>query len=133
MYRKDNVGWAKHLDFTVLDILLLQLAFITGYIMRHGWMNPYASEPYLRLAVILVLLNLCVVFFKESYQDIIKRDMFTELEEVAATCTIIFVGMLVYLYAAKMSAVYSRESLFTFWGMSIIYEYVVHCLSLIHI
>lgn len=65
--------------------------------------------------------------FKESYQDIIKRDAFTELEEVAATCTMIFVGMLVYLYAAKMSAVYSRESLFTFWVMSIIYEYIVHC------
>ena len=128
MYRKDNVGWAKHLDFTILDLLILQLAFITGYIMRHGWTNPYASDPYLRLAMILVLLNLCVVFFKESYQDIIKRDAFTELEEVAATCTMIFVGMLVYLYAAKMSAVYSSESLFTFWVMSIIYEYIVHCI-----
>ena len=128
MYRKENAGWVKHLDFTILDILLLQLAFITGYIMRHGWMNPYASEPYLRLAVILVLLDLCVVFFKESYHDIIKRDAFVELEEVAASCTIIFVGMLVYLYAAKMSAVYSRESLFMFWILSVIYEYIVHCI-----
>lgn len=128
MYRRDNRGWAKHLDFTILDIILLQLAFITGYIMRHGLMNPYASEPYLRLAVILVLLDLCVVFFKESYHDIIKRGRFVELQEVTTTCTIIFVGMLVYLYAAKMSAVYSRESLFTFWIMSIVYEYAVHCI-----
>lgn len=128
MYRKDNSGWAKHLDFTILDILLLQLAFITGYIMRHGWMNPYASVPYLRLAVILVLLDLCVVFFKESYHHVIKRGSFIELQEVATTCTIIFVGMLVYLYAAKMSAVYSRESLFMFWIMSIIYEYTGHCI-----
>ena len=95
MYRKENTGWVKHLDFTILDLIVQQLAFITGYIMRHGWMNPYASEPYLRLAVILVLLDLCVVFFKETYHDIIKRDAFVELEEVASSCTIIFVGMLV--------------------------------------
>ncbi|MCI8448667.1 MAG: sugar transferase [Eubacterium sp.] len=128
MYRKDYTGWTKHLDFTIIDVLLLQLAFITGYIARHGWLNPYASVPYLRLAVILVLLDLCVVFFKESYHHIIKRGRYAELQEVATTCTIIFVGMLVYLYAAKLSAVYSRESLFTFWVMSIVYEYVVHCI-----
>lgn len=128
MYKKDYTGWTKHLDFTIIDVLLLQLAFITGYIMRHGWLNPYASEPYLRLAVILVLLDLCVVFFKESYHHIIRRGSYAEFQEVATTCTIIFVGMLVYLYAAKMSAVYSRESLFTFWIMSIVYEYIVHCI-----
>lgn len=127
MYRKEHTGWMKHLDFTILDIVLLQLAFITGYVARHGWMNPYASMPYLRLAVLLVLLDLCVVFFRESYYQIIRRGKYRELEEVVATCTIIFVGMVVYLYAAKMSAVYSRESLFTFWVMSIVYEFIVHC------
>lgn len=40
MYKKDYTGWTKHLDFTIIDVLLLQLAFITGYIMRHGWLNP---------------------------------------------------------------------------------------------
>ncbi len=127
MYRKDNTGWGKHLDFTVLDILLLQLAFITGYITRHGFLNPYASDPYLRLAIILVLLDLCVVFFKESYLQIIKRGALIELQEVIETCTIIFVAMLVYLYATKMSGVYSRESMFVFWMMSIVYEYTAHC------
>lgn len=128
MYRKDNTGWTKHLDFTILDTVLLQLAFITGYIMRHGWMNPYANRPYLRLAIVLALLDICVIFFKGSYDHIIKRGALVELQEVAATCTIIFFGMLGYLYAAKMSAVYSRESLFTFWIVSIIYEYAAHCL-----
>ena len=126
MYRKDNTGWVKHLDFTILDILLLQLAFITGYIVRHGWMNPYASEPYRRLAVILVLLDICVVFFEQPYHRIIKREAMAELQQVTVTCSTIFVGMLVYMYAMKMSAIYSRESMFTFWVISICYEFVVH-------
>ncbi len=127
MYRKDNTGWVKHLDFTILDILLLQLAFITGYIVRHGWRNPYASEPYRRLAVILVLLDICVVFFEQPYHQVIKREAMAELQKVAMTCSIIFVGMLVYMYAMKMSAVYSRESMFTFWIVSICYEFIAHC------
>lgn len=110
----------KHLDFTIIDIILLQLAFITGYIMRHGWMNPYASDPYRKLAVLLVLMDICVVFFKESYDQIIKRGSLIELEEVSSTCTLIFVGMLVYLYAMKLSAVYSRESVFVSWIASIL-------------
>lgn len=128
MYRKDHTGWMKHLDFTIIDIILLQLAFITGYIMRHGWMNPYASDPYRKLAVLLVLMDICVVFFKESYDQIIKRGSLIELEEVSSTCTLIFVGMLVYLYAMKLSAVYSRESVFVSWIASILYEYIVHCI-----
>ncbi len=127
MYRRDNIGWGKHLDFTILDIILLQLAFITGYIARHGFMNPYKNAPYFRLAIVLVLLDLCVVFFKESYNQIIKRSLSEELQEVVGTCTVIFVLMLVYLYAMKMSEIYSRESLFTFWIVSICYEFTVHC------
>ncbi len=128
MYRRDNTGWAKHLDFIILDLILLQLAFITGYIMRHGFMNPYASPPYLRLAVVLLLLDICVVFFRQPYHQIIRREAAAELESVLMTCTVIFVSMLVYLYAAKMSAVYSRESLFAFWFMSVFYEYTAHCI-----
>lgn len=127
MYKRVNRGWVKHVDFTILDIVLLQLAFITGYITRHGWVNPYANEPYLRLAIILVLMDICVIFFEESYNQVIKRSALAELQEVCTTCTIIFAGMLAYLYAAKMSAVYSRESMFTFWLMSMVYEYIGHC------
>ena len=74
------------------------------------------------------MMDICVVFFKESYDQIIKRGSLIELEEVTSTCTFIFVGMLVYLYAMKLSAVYSRESLFAFWIVSILYEYIVHCI-----
>ena len=31
MYKKSSTGWLKHLDFMVLDIICLQLAFVMGY------------------------------------------------------------------------------------------------------
>jgi hypothetical protein len=51
MYKKEKKNWLKHLDFTILDIISLQLAFIVAYVFRLGWSLPYSSEPYERLAV----------------------------------------------------------------------------------
>lgn len=31
MYKKSSTGWLKHLDFMILDIICLQLAFIMGF------------------------------------------------------------------------------------------------------
>ena len=31
MYKKENNSWLKHIDFVILDILCLQLAFILAY------------------------------------------------------------------------------------------------------
>ena len=44
MYKKLSTGWLKHLDFMVLDIICLQLAFVMGYFLRHHSFNPYGSQ-----------------------------------------------------------------------------------------
>ena len=41
MYKRSIQGWLKHIDFILLDVLALQLAFILAYAYRHGGM-PYA-------------------------------------------------------------------------------------------
>ena len=39
MYKKERRSWMKHLDFTLLDILLVQIAFLISYAIRFelGW------------------------------------------------------------------------------------------------
>ena len=31
MYRKDSTGWIKHVDFILLDLICLQVAFVLAY------------------------------------------------------------------------------------------------------
>lgn len=31
MYRKDSTGWIKHVDFIILDLICLQVAFVLAY------------------------------------------------------------------------------------------------------
>lgn len=117
----------KHLDFTIIDIICLQLAFIISYFIRLGLELPYSNEPYERLAVVLVMLDICVVFFMESYNGILRRNHTQELRSVVINCTTVFLGMLLYMYATKQSEIYSRQMLFVYWGLSIVFEYVAHC------
>lgn len=36
MYKKERKSWMKHLDFTILDIICLELAYALSYFMRFG-------------------------------------------------------------------------------------------------
>ena len=47
MYRKSGDSWLKHLDFIVLDLVALQLAYISSYALRMGAGNLYKVTVYL--------------------------------------------------------------------------------------
>lgn len=127
MYKREKRSWMKHLDFTIVDIICLQLSFIISYFIRLGPEWVFTNDPYERLAVVLVMLDICVVFFLESYKGILRRDHIQELKSVIINCTMVFFGMLLYMYATKQSEIFSRQMLFVYWGLSVVLEYVAHC------
>ena len=75
MYKKEVQGWAKHLDFMILDIVCLQLAFVLAYCVRHGWKNPYMDWNYRRIAVVLMFLDIIVLVFFESLKNVLKLSL----------------------------------------------------------
>ncbi len=124
MYKKEKKNWLKHLDFTILDIISLQLAFIVAYVFRLGWSLPYSSEPYERLAVVLFLIDICVVFFFEPYNGILRRGNFQEMHSCITFSTTIFVGLLMYEVATKQTEIYSRKIIFLYWALSMVFVYI---------
>ena len=110
----------KHWDFTLLDILILQFAYTIAYMLRHGLILPYSHQAYQRMAVIMVLIDLVIVFFTEAYNGIIHRTLGQELKQCVVNGTEIFMGMNLYLIATKQVEIFSRTVLFLFWGLLII-------------
>ena len=37
MYKEKSQDWMKHLDFIVIDLLMLLLAFVLAYLTRYGF------------------------------------------------------------------------------------------------
>ena len=124
MYKREKKSWLKHLDFTILDIVCLQIALVIAYIMRLGWHLPYSSEPYERLAIVMVLIDICVVFLFEPYTGILRRGHFQEANACITYCTIIFAGILAYEVATKQTEIYSRKVIFAYWVISIVVVYL---------
>ena len=118
MLHREKKSWLKHLDFTILDIVCLEASLVIAYLLRFGWYMPYAREPYERLAVIVVLIDICVVFFFEPYNGILRRGHFQEANACITFCTIIFAGVLAYEVATKQTEIYSRKVIYAYWLIS---------------
>lgn len=136
MYRREKRSWVKHLDFTVSDLLALQLAYIISYYIHTG--NPFGALPYAdayyrRMAFIIILVDICIVFFFEPYRGILRRNKVQEFKAVFLHSLLVFGAILVYMWGTKQSGIYSRQVIFVFWLLSVGIAYILRCLLKIHI
>lgn len=108
MYKRNTSSWLKHWDFIVLDLIILQIAFLIAYMLRNGMDNPYDNLLYRNTALIIGLLGLCLGFFMENYRGILRRGYWKEFQAVAKHIGAITAGVIIYLFMMKVSGQYSR-------------------------
>lgn len=135
MYKRQKKSWVKHLDFLIVDILCLEIAFYSSCLIRLGNIRslPVLLDYYNRLAVVLLLVDICVVFFFEAYTGILRRNKVQELKAVLMHCCIVFAAVTVYVWATKQSEIYSRQVILGFLGIAVVIEYFSRCLWKINI
>ena len=108
MYQKENSSWVKHADFTICDMLCLQLAFVLAYWIRNGIGQPYETELYRNVAVVMFLIQLMVTFFNESFSGVLRRGMLVELKKTFEQCTLVCLLVLAYMFLLRIGNNYSR-------------------------
>ena len=108
MNKKHLKGWLKHGDFILLDILCLQLCFILGFWLVHGYGNPYGSDDYQYQAAVLFISQLVVILFGNCYGGVLRRKRFDEMVAVIKYDIEILAVALIYLFVVKNSATASR-------------------------
>lgn len=114
MYERNSRGWVKHLDFILLDIVAITLAFFLAYGLRMGTMNLINDAEYRNYYLVIIGIHILVAFFFRSYTDIIRRGMIMELRESFKHCLLLMVGILFWLVFTKRALIYSRLVLFYF-------------------
>ena len=127
MYKRQKKSWVKHLDFLLIDILCLEVAFFISFFIKLGESPELAREIwefYNRLAILLLMMDVCLVFFFESYTGILRRNKVQELKSTITHCTSVFLASVLYIWGTKQSEIYSRQVLFVFWGLAVLFEYL---------
>ena len=107
MYKRNAQGWSKHLDFFIIDEIVLQISFILGCLIRHGIM-PYKSQIYMNLSFILVLIDAIVLMMLNTMHNVVKRGYYKELTSTVRHCAIVFGLATIYLFATQSGDNYSR-------------------------
>ena len=62
MYRKDSEEWLKHIDFIILDMICLQMAYILAYVISGYGFELYTRLIYRNMAVFLGTAPICLLF-----------------------------------------------------------------------
>ncbi len=127
MYIKSMKGWSKHLDFLVLDVVMLELALIISYGIRHNWSYSGFSNIYQSLAFMLAAASIVVGVMRESYHDILRRDYIRECRQTILHVTIVEALLITAAFFLKEFS-YSREVFLLLWALGIILCVVVRCL-----
>jgi exopolysaccharide biosynthesis polyprenyl glycosylphosphotransferase len=127
MYQKENSSWLKHADFILLDIISLQMAFVLSYWMRLGKELPYTRTSYGSVALVLVLIQILVTFFGESFSGVLRRGWMKELKATLVHTTLVILLALAYLFFSKQASNYSRLA---FGAMWVFYTAISYCIRM---
>ena len=109
MYKKSSSSFVKHLDFLIIDLVLLAGAYVLAFLVRHQWQIPqYLFNRFIQFGIILLIVYLLISLIANSYKDVLHRSKWMELLQTVFQVGFTLVILLLYLYITKQSAVLSR-------------------------
>lgn len=107
MYRKNANGWLKHIDFIILDMICLQIAFVLAYFIKNGNIHLYNDFLYRNMAIILEVADLIVLLIFGTLKGVLKRGHYQEFVKTLKHGFIktwfycLLIGCFIFVYSSK--------------------------------
>ena len=109
MHRKTTNSFIKHLDFQIIDLILLAGAYVLAFLIRHNWAIPkYLFNYFIQFGIVILIIYLLIGIIGSSYKDILHRNKWRELVQTVFQVVLTLVIFLLYLYITQQSAILSR-------------------------
>lgn len=111
MYKKDSERWIKHVDFIILDMICLQIAFVLAYAISGYGFCPYEQVLYRNMAIFLELADLLVISCYGTLRDVLKRGCYRDLTVTLKHSVMVGALGILYLFLNQEGQKYSRLAL----------------------
>lgn len=118
MYKRNRQDWMKHIDFIMLDLVCLHIAYIIAFYIRHGFRNPYGDSIYFSMLLFLSLMDVLMSIFFSSFKNVLKRGYYSEFRATLRQVVFLLLCITFYLFAIKSGSAISRAVIYV---MSICY------------
>ncbi len=111
MYRKDSERWIKHVDFIILDMICLQIAFVLAYAISGYGFWPYEQVLYRNMAIFLEFADLLVISCYGTLRDVLKRGYYRDFTVTLKHSVMVGALGILYLFLNQEGQQYSRLAL----------------------
>ncbi len=123
MYKRNAQGWSKHLDFIILDEIILMVSFLLGMIIRHGRIT-LDQDLYRNLMFVLALADIAAIIFFNLMHDVLKRGWGREFSQTLKLAIVVFLIATGFMFTTQSGESYSRLVLIY---TTIIYLFLSYC------
>lgn len=115
MYEETKGRFYKHLDFIILDFIVLQASLLLAYTLRHGIGWACGETTYIYMGIALGVCDLGVALLAQSYRDILKRGYLKELRATLIHTTSVMVLTIVLFFLIQRGQDVSRLTVLYIW------------------
>ncbi len=123
MYKTKPKGWAKHWDFILLDLVIIQISFVLAFVLRYGPSNPYKSELYRSLAIVFLLSDLFVSAIFNTFSKVLKYGYYKTFIAVVKHIGLVILVVILYTFTTQTGLYYSRLFIINISVMYIVLGY----------
>lgn len=125
MYRKSPGGWVKHFDFILFDLICLESSYFFAYVIRHGSTDLFRDIVYRNMFIVLFFIQILVVFFFESFKNILKRGYYREFLATVQHVVLVILISSFYLFLMQEGNIYSRATMILTGVIYFVMTYIV--------
>ena len=124
MYRRHLQGWMKHVDFIILDVILMELSFFLAYYFRHSRYSNIWNVSLYRESMLLILVSgILSSILLEVHKNVLKRGYWQEFKNVSKLIVTTLAVLLVYIFFARHDSVFSRAVFSYFFALAMVLVY----------
>ena len=125
MYKIKPQGWLKHLDFIVLDIFSLQIAFLLAYITRMGVSGLAEYSKYTDIFLFCTMSDIIIHIYNNTFHGVLKRGLYIEFAKTVKHTIFIEFIVVFFMFSTKTSATYSRIVIYLVGVYYVVVAYMV--------
>ena len=111
MYRRHANGWLKHIDFFIIDVIVLFFILTFVYSIRfNAWI--FTDTKYMRLYMTIFFCEAFAIQCFNTMHNVLQRGFYVEFRETFRHCVLTYGIVLISLFLANSRTDYSQRILF---------------------
>ena len=117
MHIKGKCSWLKHLDFMIIDVLILIISFTISFYLKFGSIAWWNRDSWRALLIFVCLLDLVITLFYNPYSGTLRRIFSEDISRSFLLTIYNLVASCFFFFLLKIGILFSREMLFVMYAI----------------